>query len=269
MGIIREPVIIRPYDSLLHALKVMIMEAVPKVIVADEKEIPLGILTQKDVLKFISSKIGNRSFDSVKVSEIMNKYFISVKESVDYLEAAQILIEKKIPMLVVVSEDNKVIGMIIKSDLANFYANQIRGLHKVGDYMSKNPVIIKSDSTVSEALKIMVERDLGRLIVINKEEKIAGIITTTDMLYIAPFLRGESNVKVEDVMNPNVLVIREDEDLSIAARLMANRKIKGIPVVDQSGSPIGIITTTDIVRALTTDKVREYLLEIKMYTTSF
>jgi len=70
-------------------------------------------------------------------------------------------------------------------------------------------------------------------------------------------------------MNPNVLVIREDEDLSIAARLMANRKIKGIPVVDQSGSPIGIITTTDIVRALTTDKVREYLLEIKMYTTSF
>ncbi|MEM3801886.1 MAG: CBS domain-containing protein, partial [Saccharolobus sp.] len=105
MGIIREPVIIRPHDTLLHALKVMILEAVPKVIIADEKEIPLGILTQKDVLKFITTKIGKRSFDSVRVSEIMNKRFVTVKESVDYLEAAHLMIDNKLPMLVVVSQD--------------------------------------------------------------------------------------------------------------------------------------------------------------------
>ncbi|MEM0294061.1 MAG: CBS domain-containing protein [Saccharolobus sp.] len=79
MGIIREPVIIRPHDTLLHALKVMILEAVPKVIIADEKEIPLGILTQKDVLKFITTKIGKRSFDSVRVSENYEQTFCNCK----------------------------------------------------------------------------------------------------------------------------------------------------------------------------------------------
>ncbi|MEM0015906.1 MAG: CBS domain-containing protein [Saccharolobus sp.] len=269
MGIIREPVIIRPHDTLLHALKVMILEAVPKVIIADEKEIPLGILTQKDVLKFITTKIGKRSFDSVRVSEIMNKRFVTVKESVDYLEAAHLMIDNKLPMLVVVSQDDKTIGMIIKSDLAEFYSSQIRGLHKVGEYMSKNPITISNTDTISNALKIMVEKDLGRLLVIDKEERIVGIVTTTDMLYVAPFLREETNVKVEDLMNPNVFVVSENEDLSAAAKLMANRKVKGIAIVNQNGNPIGVITTTDVVRALTSDKVREYLLELKMYTTSF
>ena len=262
MGIIREPVIIRPHDTLLHALKVMILEAVPKVIIADEKEIPLGILTQKDVLKFITTKIGKRSFDSVRVSEIMNKRFVTVKESVDYLEAAHLMIDNKLPMLVVVSQDDKTIGMIIKSDLAEFYSSQIRGLHK-------NPITISNTDTISNALKIMVEKDLGRLLVIDKEERIVGIVTTTDMLYVAPFLREETNVKVEDLMNPNVFVVSENEDLSAAAKLMANRKVKGIAIVNQNGNPIGVITTTDVVRALTSDKVREYLLELKMYTTSF
>ncbi|MEM4083318.1 MAG: CBS domain-containing protein, partial [Saccharolobus sp.] len=76
-------------------------------------------------------------------------------------------------------------------------------------------------------------------------------------------------VKVEDLMNPNVFVVSENEDLSAAAKLMANRKVKGIAIVNQNGNPIGVITTTDVVRALTSDKVREYLLELKMYTTSF
>ncbi|MEM0294063.1 MAG: CBS domain-containing protein [Saccharolobus sp.] len=89
------------------------------------------------------------------------------------------------------------------------------------------------------------------------------------MLYVAPFLREETNVKVEDLMNPNVFVVNENEDLSTAAKLMANRKVKGIAIVNQNGNPIGVITTTDVVRALTSDKVREYLLELKMYTTSF
>ncbi|MEM0294062.1 MAG: CBS domain-containing protein [Saccharolobus sp.] len=102
----------------------------------------------------------------------MNKRFVTVKESVDYLEAAHLMIDNKLPMLVVVSQDNKTIGMIIKSDLADFYSSQIRGLHKGGDYMSKNPITINNTDTISNALKIMVEKDLGRLLVIDKEERI-------------------------------------------------------------------------------------------------
>ncbi|MCY0849496.1 CBS domain-containing protein [Sulfuracidifex metallicus] len=269
MGLVREPITVRPYDTLLQTLKVMITDYVPKAIVSDEKGQPLGIVTQKDILKFIYYHGEKRSFSSIRVSEFMQKEFISVKEGLDYLEAANIFESKKVPMLVITSQEGKIIGMIIKSDLAGFYASKIRGLHKVKDYMTKDPIAVSTTESVYEVFRLMVERNLGRVILNDSEGKVEGIITTTDMLFVAPFLRGKSETKVEDLMNPDPFVVYEEEDLASAAKLMATRKIKSVPVINDNGRAVGIITTSDMVKALTSESVREYLYEIKMYTTSF
>ena len=70
-------------------------------------------------------------------------------------------------------------------------------------------------------------------------------------------------------MSPNVIVVNGNEDMANAAKLMASRKIKGIPVMDKDGKLGGIVTTTDVVRAMMDQSVKKYLYEVKMYTSSF
>ncbi len=269
MGLIREPITIRAHDSLLQTLKIMVMDYVPKAVVADEKGLPLGTVTQKDILKFIYYHGEKRPFSSVKVSEFMGKDFISVSEGIDYLEASHIFQSNHVPMLVVTSHDGKVIGMIIKSDLSGFYASKIKGLHRVRDYMTKDPICLNVKDSLYDSFRLMVEKSLGRVLLVDSEGKLQGVVTTTDMLFVSPFLRSKSDVKVEDIMNPDPFVVYEDEDLTSAARLMASRKVKSVPVINDSGRPVGIVTTSDVIRALTSESVRGYLYEIKMYTTSF
>jgi len=268
MGIIRESVILRPYDSILYAIKVMIMESVPKAVVTDEKQYPLGFLTQKDIIRFLFEKSEKRNLKDIFISEAMRKDFICVNQSIDPLEAAQIMIDKKQPLLIVCSDDYKYIGMIIKSDLNSFYSSQIKGLQKVSEYMTTPAITVSPKEDLFSAIKIILEKNLSRLIVF--DEKIEGTITTTDLLYMAPIIKYKDvKIDVADVMSPNLIVIDEEEDLSNAAKLMASRKIKGIPVVKKDGTLSGVITTTDIVKALLDDRVRKYLYEIKMYTSTF
>lgn len=268
MSIIREPIIVRPHDSLLHTIKIMTMEYVPKLIVADENETPLGSISQKDVLNFIY-RMGERELDSVYVSEVMRKDIVIINNSIEPLEAAQIMIEKKQPLLIVTSDSGKLLGMIIKSDLAQYYATLVKGIHRVSEYMSKNPIAIEKDATLDEVIKLIFEKNVGRLIV-KDQNKILGTVTTTDLLYLAPILKlKDIKIKVKEIMTPIIVVMDENEDLNYGAKLMANRKVKGIPIVSANGDLKGILTTTDIVRALTDDKVRKYLLELKLYTSTF
>ncbi|BCU69233.1 CBS domain-containing protein [Stygiolobus caldivivus] len=268
MGIVREPIVVRPHDSLLHTVKIMTMEYVPKLIVGDENGNPLGIVSQKDALKFIN-RMGNRELDNVYVSEVMRKDIVTVTGEIEPIEAAQIMIEKKQPMLIVTSDSGKILGMIIKSDLSQYYGSLIRGVQKISEYMSKNPITVDENSPVHAALDLILTNDISRLIV-TSNGKIVGTITTTDLLYLAPVLKiKDISVKVKEVMTPTIVIMDEFEDLNYAAKLMANRKVKGLPIVGVSGELKGILTTTDIVRALTDEKVRKYLLELKLYTTTF
>jgi len=269
MGIIREFMILRPFDTLLYASKIMVMEQVPKSIVIDEKGEPVGTLTQKDIINFIYSMGEDRPIENVMVSEVMRKDLVCVSPSIDPFEAAQILVDKRQPLLAVCDESGKAIGIIIKSDLSNFYASQVKGLQKVKDYMSSPVVTIEPSTRLSEAVSVLIERNLSRLVVYSSG-RVQGVITTTDLLYLAPVIKfKELKVEVRDVMSPNVIVVDGEEDMAHAARLMASRKIKGIPVMGKDGKLSGIVTTTDVIRAMMDQSVKKYLYEIKMYTSSF
>lgn len=270
MGIIRQAVSVRPHDSLLYSIKVMIMEYVPKILVTDEKGTVLGILTQKDVLQYIWRSSQSRHLNSIAVSEVMKTDFLSVPQNIDALEAASLMVEKRQPLLVVTDDDGKMVGMIIKSDLARYYHMNIRGVHKVSEYMSSPVRVIKEEDTFLNAVEILVKEKIGRLIVINEHSAIRGSITTTDALYLTPAVRvKDAEIKVGDVMSPNVYVVDDGEDLSSASRMMADRKIKGLPVMNDSGALSGIVTTSDVVRALVDERTRNFLNELKLYTSTF
>jgi acetoin utilization protein AcuB len=124
----------------------------------------------------------------------------------------------------------------------------------VGDKMSKPVISISPDMPISDALVLMKKEKIRRAPVV-KDGKLVGIVSDKDLLNASPspvttlsiwemnYLL--SKVTISEVMSQNVLTVTEDTPIEQAARIMADNKIGGLPVM-KDGHCVGIITETDL-----------------------
>ena len=125
--------------------------------------------------------------------------------------------------------------------------------------MTRNPITVSHDTSVPDALRLMREKKVRRLPVLDSHKRLVGIVSDKDLLHAEPSpattlavweipeLLGK--LKVEKVMTRDVITIGEETPLEEAARIMADKKIGGLPVM-QGGNLVGIITETDLFKAL-------------------
>lgn len=128
----------------------------------------------------------------------------------------------------------------------------------VKEWMTADPVIIGSETTVPEAHQILIENNFRRLPVVDKN-KLVGMITRGDLREAGPSDATSLSIyelnyliatlKVSEIMNQSPIVVSESTTLYEAAKLMLENKIGGIPVVEK-GKVVGIITESDLFRAL-------------------
>jgi len=124
---------------------------------------------------------------------------------------------------------------------------KMRARVPVAEVMSKTPVTASPDETVDRAGATMRTRDIGSLIIIDAEKPI-GIVTERDMVTkVVAANKVPSSMRVRDIMSSPVVAVGPKEEVVQAARLMSDRKIRRLAVVD-SGKLIGVITENDIVR---------------------
>lgn len=115
------------------------------------------------------------------------------------------------------------------------------------EIMTKTPVTVSPDETVERAAGMMRARDIGSLIVV-EDGRPAGIVTERDIVTkVAASNRAPSGVKVREIMSSPVLAIHPHEEVAEAARMMSDRKIRRLAVVED-GKLIGVVTENDIVR---------------------
>ncbi|MBI2629900.1 CBS domain-containing protein [Candidatus Pacearchaeota archaeon] len=110
----------------------------------------------------------------------------------------------------------------------------------VKDIMHK-PVTAGKDISLKEAAKIMSDKHVGSLIILDKD-KIAGIITEADITGNIDRL----DKRCEKIMSDKIIAVEKDESLEEAAKIMSENKIKRIPVIDEMRL-VGIISATDII----------------------
>lgn len=115
--------------------------------------------------------------------------------------------------------------------------------------MTKNPLTVKKDDTVSKLAEEMTKKRVGSVIVLERDKPI-GIITDTDLTkrIILPAKNSKTTTAGEIMSTPLVFVSPKD-DYTVAIEKMKKYKIKRIPVIDK-GKLVGILTTTDIARAV-------------------
>jgi acetoin utilization protein AcuB len=124
---------------------------------------------------------------------------------------------------------------------------------RIKQIMTENPVTVSPDTLVLDAQRIMKEKNIRRLPVVEKG-KLVGIVTKTELLETAPSVVRDLNdllskMKVKEIMKKNPVTVTPDTPFEDALRIGQEKKIGSFPVVDD-GKLVGITTESDIVRFL-------------------
>ncbi|MBL8165992.1 MAG: CBS domain-containing protein [Anaerolineae bacterium] len=130
---------------------------------------------------------------------------------------------------------------------------------KVRDWMTNRVISVSPQTSISNAHQVMKEHGIRRLVVM-ENEKLVGIITIGDVREASPSDATTLSIwelnylwaqlTVEKVMTRHVATITPDSPILDAAEIMLDRKISGLPVVDEHGHVLGMLTESDIFRML-------------------
>ncbi|MBD5200292.1 MAG: IMP dehydrogenase [Bacteroides sp.] len=137
------------------------------------------------------------------------------------------------------------IGVIHKNMPIEEQARQVHAVKRAENGMIYDPVTIKRGSTVADALKMMEEYHIGGIPVVDDDRFLVGIVTNRD-------LRFEQNPArlIDEVMtSENIVTTTDSTNLDEAAKILQEHKIEKLPVVDNAGHLVGLVTYKDITKA--------------------
>lgn len=145
----------------------------------------------------------------------------------------------------------------------------------VADAMSRDPIVMRPETPLNEAIQILAERRISGLPVVDDAGQLVGIISETDLMWqetgVTPpayimfldsviFLKNPAQYErdlhkalgqtVGEVMSRDPVTISPDKPLKDAAQLMHEKEVRRLPVIDAQDQVIGILTRGDIVRAM-------------------
>ena len=136
------------------------------------------------------------------------------------------------------------IGILHKNMSIDQQVEQVRKVKRSESGMIIDPVTLHEDAIIEDALKLMRENRIGGIPIVDRSNKLVGILTNRD-------LRFETNrkKKVKEVMtSENLVTAPEGTDLRKAEKILQNYKIEKLPVVKKNGQLMGLITYRDILQ---------------------
>ncbi len=251
-----ELVTIEADRSLRDAMRKMEEEGVSRLLVTKGGEI-VGIITEYDVAKRLGSWKERRISDArIFVSSAYTRGLKCIGQEESVKEAARTMLENGISSLVVRDESGRVVGIVTKTDVVK----ALRGREeKVEGWMKVGVVTLPVGSTLLHARRLMLENKIKRIPVL-LDGRIVGMLTEKDVARALGTFRKvvegrhwEERMKkilVEDVMSKDVITIRKTASLGDAVETMLEKGVSGLPVVDEGGKLVGIVTKTDLLRAV-------------------
>ena len=271
---VKRSVTVKPSTTLLEARDVLFRHKIRRLVVLNEKEKPVGIITEKDIARSIYN-LGTRSIKSVKVGDFMSKNMIIVTKDSTIYDCAKLMRRHRISSVIVINKDGTLAGLVTKTDLVSVFLTQSTVPLKVASIMTKNVITADPGDSLLLIESLLINHRISR-VVIQRNRRPVGIITYRDFMpakiphWIAEFADPKEleeyrrrsvpefsanqlnyllPFKAVDIMAPNPITVDVNDDVGLAAMLMIRNNISGLPVA-RKGLLVGIITKSDIVKAI-------------------
>ena len=136
------------------------------------------------------------------------------------------------------------IGVVHKNMSIEQQANEVRRVKRSENGMIQDPVTLKGNATVGDALDIMKEHKIGGIPVVNDDNLLIGIVTNRDLRF-----EKKRSRPVDEVMtSENLIITKDGSDFTKAEQMLREHRIEKLPVVDDDGKLIGLITYRDIIK---------------------
>ena len=122
---------------------------------------------------------------------------------------------------------------------------------KAQEIMTKGPACCTPDDTVEQAAKLMAENDCGCLPVVSDmdSKEIVGVVTDRDLACRCLGEGKGAETRVSEVMSANPSCCTPESDIDEVERIMAERQVRRVPVVDENNCCVGMIAQADLARA--------------------
>ena len=241
-------------DERLAKVRSLFGQENPKgVLVTDDDEY-VGVITERQLL---SSHVE----DDTKAN-VMMKSAPRVERTADVREVARVLVEGGVKVAPVF-EAGKLWGIVTEDAILEAVLENLDVL-TVDQIASEDVITLREDDRVGRAINLMRENGISRLPVLDEDDALSGMLTTHDIVEFAVRNEGRTtrgdragdsermlDIPVYDIMNSPVRTISGDATVREAVETMLESDYAGLVVEDENGGIGGVLTKTDVLRALT------------------
>ena len=298
----RQVVSVRPDTPVAEIVALLIDRALRSAPVVDAENRVIGIITDGDLLTRGATELPLALQRELSLAEraatietlaahphtaadLMTPNPVTLRETTPLTEAAAVMADRGLKRIPVVDAQQRLVGMVSRSDLLATVAEGLRqrpatpirqpdGAPKtVGEIMITDVPTVQPDTPLAETLDRLLETDKRRVIVVDGERRVVGIITDGDVMRraakrvrpgalraLAAWFGGGARppgleVAAEgrtaaDVMTSPVVTLPTDAPIADAVRLMMAHKIKRIPIIDTDGRLVGMVGRAGVLAAL-------------------
>jgi len=135
------------------------------------------------------------------------------------------------------------IGVLHKNMSIENQANEVRKVKRSESGMILDPITLRDEAKVGDALSIMQEHSIGGIPIVNKKNKLVGIVTNRDLRF-----EKDLDLPIKKIMTIDDIIITEITDLENAEQILQENKIEKLPVVNKKNELVGLITFKDIIK---------------------
>ncbi|SRR2546422_1985927 len=268
----RELITASTSSTIFDVMELMVAKNVGRAIIT-ENEIPVGIFTERDVLKRVMNKKLEPKETSIK--KVMTSPVRAVQHDTHIVEALGRMYRSKFRHLLVREGRGKIIGMISMRGILKLAVESGQGLTEnqtVGSIMSRDVVTIDADESIYNAIELMIKKDTGCIVVMS-HGKPKGIFTERDVLKrVATKKIDTKKTPIQKVTTTDLVTLPHTSLIGRILEEMYKRGFRHMVILGDQKELVGIVAMRDILKyakALDVDeRVRSTWKEIEAFWES-
>lgn len=242
----RPVIAVESHSSVLDAMKIMSDKSISCVIALEHGE-PVGILTERDIVFAANWLLGQ---PDLLINEVMNKPVLTASSDMTVVQAHRIFKQHNIRHLVVLDARLDMAGVFTQTDLVRSLSGEVfAGGSDIIELMTSKVLTVTRDVPARYALSLMARRSVSCVVVVDDSFPV-GMFTERDVVRCVAEGIDLANASVGDVMSSSIVTTPMTAAPHETIRIMQEKTVRRLLVVDDLGSVAGILTQTDIGRVL-------------------